>query len=68
VSDEDEDDGADWWQQQDNEARRWAEEEAALNRCRKLTQELRDETRLFEHDMQQLDKSIRSTPCLKLAR
>jgi hypothetical protein len=61
----DDDEGPGWEMQQDNEARRWAEEEAALNRCRKLTQELRDETRLFEHDMQQLDKSIRSKTCLR---
>lgn len=59
------DDGPDWWQQQDNEARRWAEEEAAVKRCRQLTQDLRDETRQFELDMQRLDKSIRSTTCLK---
>jgi hypothetical protein len=57
------DDGPGWEMQQDNEARRWAEEEAALNRCRKLTQDLRDETRQFEHDMQRLNKSIRSDTC-----
>jgi hypothetical protein len=63
MSDEDEAPG--WEMQQDNEARRWAEEQAAMNRCRRLTRELRDETRKFEADMQQLNESIRSKTCLR---
>jgi hypothetical protein len=51
--------------QDDNERRRWDEEQAALNRCRRLTGELRDETGNFERDMQQLNESIRSQSCRK---
>lgn len=64
MSDWPEDEAPGWEMQQDNEARRWAEE-AALNRCRRLTRELRDETKRFEADMQQLNESIRSETCLR---
>jgi hypothetical protein len=59
------DDGPGWEMQDDNERRRWDEEQAALNRCRRLTGELRDETGNFERDMQQLNESIRSQSCRK---
>jgi hypothetical protein len=34
--------------QQELEARRWEEENAAIARCRQLTRELNNETKLFE--------------------
>lgn len=45
-----EDDGPGWEMQDDNERRRWEEEQSAMNRCRQLTRELRDETKTFEHE------------------
>jgi hypothetical protein len=54
----DEDDGPGWEMQQDNEARRWAEEEAALNRCRRLTRELREATKIFEREMTEANQRI----------
>jgi hypothetical protein len=54
-----EEDGPGWEMQDDNERRRW-EEEQALNRCRRLTAELRAECRQFDDDMQQLRTRIES--------
>jgi hypothetical protein len=58
MSDEDEVPG--WEMQQDNEARRWAEEQAAMNRCRRLTRELRDATNRFEREMTELSEQVRT--------
>ena len=44
------DDGPGWEMQEDNERQRWEEEQVAMNRCRQLTRELRDETKTFEHE------------------
>jgi hypothetical protein len=61
----DEDDVPGWEMQQDNEARRRAEEQAAMNRCRRLTADSRTEQAQFERDMKQLNESIRSATCQK---
>jgi hypothetical protein len=52
------DDGPGWEQLEDNERRRWDEEQAALNRCRRLTRELRDETKVFEREMNETKQRI----------
>jgi hypothetical protein len=53
------DDGPGWEMQQDNERRRWEEEQAAMNRCRKLTRELRDETKAFEQTTDEHHKRMK---------
>lgn len=59
VNDWPEDDAPGWEMQQDNEARRWAEEQAAMNRCRQLTRELRQETAAFEQDTNEHHERVR---------
>lgn len=54
-----EEEGPGWEMQEDNERQRWEKEQAAMNKCRRLTRELRDETTAFEQDTNEHHERVR---------